>query len=498
MATARNDRKPNVTIRSFLLTWVAPSAYLLCTACGSAEDAPVRVSVVGEPKQISAPLTHISSDAGQVSLAGTARGLVAYDASGDVIPALAQRWIVVDDGRSYIFRLRRAHWANGDRVDAGEVRLLLRDRVRAARKIDPYGSLASVTDILAMTGDVLEIRLSTPRTNFLPALAQPVMAIARNTGGTGPYRKEQRPNGGHELLLTPVESIGGSDQPRAERDLRLLRAERAAMAVSRFNADAADLVLGGTLADLPYVTLAEVEEGSVRFDPVQGLFGLALTSRNPMFDDPQVRDALSMAIEREAIIAYFGISRWKIADRILPQQMNLPHAPTAPVWSIMTMDARRDRALGTIARWRAQHGDKPVRLSVALPEGPGMDLLFVALSTQYRKIGVELERVERKADLTLIDEVAPYDSVSWYLGQVSCARGVHCDEKAEELLKASVSTGTMQDRLNLLGEAEPLIQAHGGFISLATPVRWSLVARRLNAFAPTPRAHHNLRWLIKE
>ena len=127
-----------------------------------------------------------------------------------------------------------------------------------------------------------------------------------------------------------------------------------------------------------------------------------------------------------------------------------------------------------------------------------MDLLFVALSTQYRKIGVELERVERKADLTLIDEVAPYDSVSWYLGQVSCARGVHCDEKAEELLKASVSTGTMQDRLNLLGEAEPLIQAHGGFIPLATPVRWSLVARRLNAFAPTPRAHHNLRWLIKE
>ncbi len=451
---------------------------------------PVRVSVIGEPEQVVAPLRHAATQAGAVSLAATARGLVTLDARGDVIPGLAQRWIVVDRGMSYIFRLRRARWADDDRVTAREVKTLLQLRLRAMRKIDPYGSLASVSQVLAMTDDVLEIRLSTPRPNFLQALAQPQMAIARSKGGSGPYRKLAK-EGSDELLLTPEDSRGEPDTPSAQRVLRQLLAERAAKAVVRFQAAGTDIVLGGTLADLPYVTLAQVDGQSVRFDPVQGLFGLVLSPTNPVFGDPQVREALSMAIEREAIIGYFNISRWKTAERILPQQFNLPHVPTDPAWSKMSIGARRDRAVGTVTRWRAQHGGKPLALTISLPQGPGMDLLFLALRGQFANIGVTLNRVDGDADLTLIDEVAPYDSVAWYLGRLSCARDVHCSEQAEELLKASLSAPT-DERIRLLGEAEPLVETHSGFIPLATPVRWSLVSRRLDGFAPSPRGQHSL------
>ena len=135
--------------------------------------------------------------------------------------------------------------------------------------------------------------------------------------------------------------------------------------------------------------------------------------------------------------------------------------------------------------------------SISLPKGPGMAMLFAVLQEQYREIGVALRRVEKGADLQLIDEVAPYDSVAWYLGRLSCTRGVACDEDAEKLLKASLVAQSMEQRLVLLGQAEQLVVAHGGFIPLAMPVRWSLVNGRLDGFTPSPRAVHPLDRLTK-
>lgn len=460
-------------------------------------DGPVRVSIFGEQSQLTAsPAASLSSLAGQMMLAATAQGLVSYDAAGEVVPGLAQRWIVVDDGRGYIFRLRRAKWPDGKRVDARDVRRLLLARIAAGVKRDPYGVLASVSEVLAMTGDVIEIRLRSPQPDFLLAMAQPEMGIAQRSGGTGPYHDAEETGGQDVVLLTPMKDAEEEGEVRAHERL-VVRAERASQAMVRFERNKADLVLGGTLAEFPYIAMSDVPTRSVRFDPVQGLFGLALSSGNPLLDDGAVREALSMAIDRQAIISYFDMSRWKIAERILPQQLNLPHPPTQPEWTARTMEERRNFAIGVIARWQAQHDGQPVELTIALPPGPGMDLLFLALKLQLRAIGVTVRQGDRGADLTLIDEVAPYDSVAWYLGRLSCARKVHCSKEAEAVLKQAVEAETMTDRLVLLGQAEPLMQAHHGYIPLAMPVRWSLAASRLNGFAPSPRGDRSLRGLIK-
>ncbi|WP_202979949.1 hypothetical protein, partial [Xylella fastidiosa] len=41
-----------------------------------------------------------------------------------------------------------------------------------------------------------------------------------------------------------------------------------------------------------------------------------------------------------------------------------------------------------------------------------------------------------KADLSLIDEVAAYDSALWYLGRIGCARKIHCSPEGEAALQA--------------------------------------------------------------
>lgn len=484
--------------RLILSLFSAVAGALLCVGCGSSDDEPVRVTAIGSQRQLAAPLTYVDSRAGQIMLAATARGLVSLDADGTVVPALAQRWIVADDGASYIFRLRRARWADGGKVDAREVKRLLQARLRASAQLDPYGPLASITEIRAMTDDVLELRLKAARPNFLAALAGAQMAIARGSGGTGPYRKRlEEDTDGTVWRLQPINAVGALAEEAPQRDVRLIRAERAAKAVVRFREREADLVLGGTVADLPYVSVAGVRDGFVRFDPVQGLFGLAVARDSAILKDASLRRALAMGIDRTAVVSRYAVARWKIAEQIMPAQLNLSHMPTAPDWAVLPMERRRVLARDVVSRWRLKNGGAPFVLSVSLPEGPGMEILFAELRRQYADMSVVLRRADKRADLFLIDEAAPYDSASWYMGRLSCAAGVQCDPAAEDMLQASLDAPAMAERLVLLGQAEPLIVAHGGFIPLAQPVRWSLANGRLDGFKPSPRGVHPLDRLMK-
>ena len=75
--------------------------------------------------------------------AATTEGLVGLDAEGQVIPALADRWIVTDDGRSFIFRLRDGTWPetrvpilamHGELIAQGEQRAIVVEAHRRTRR----------------------------------------------------------------------------------------------------------------------------------------------------------------------------------------------------------------------------------------------------------------------------------------------------------------------------------------------------------------------------
>ena len=75
---------------------------------------------------------------------------------GGVEPGLAERWIVIDEGRSYIFRLRPAEWAGGGRVTAAQVATALRRRLRArANPLSPF--LSAVDEVVDWAEEVSEV-----------------------------------------------------------------------------------------------------------------------------------------------------------------------------------------------------------------------------------------------------------------------------------------------------------------------------------------------------
>ena len=469
----------------------------LLTSCSKDSNGPVAVSVVGTPVDFAKPLENLPDPGAKLILEATAQGLVAFDAAGEILPALAQRWIVEDDGRSYIFRLRRALWPDGRKVTATDVAQLLMARIESLRRLDPYGPLDAVKAVVPMTGEVIEIRLVAARPYLLQMLAQPQMALLSREGGTGPYRSTRL---AQSLMLSPVDRDEGSDDEPSARpwEKRILRAERAAMAIVRFRGDKAAMVLGGRFSDLPLLVTAAIDRDAVRIDPVQGLLGLAVTGKGKLLDDDGVRRAINMAVDRTQLPILFPLGGWAITNQILPSQLDLPEAPAEPDWSDMAIDQRQAQGAAVISRWRNDNGDPPV-LRVALPEGPGATTLFGLIRHDLGMIGLHVERVEMKAeaDLRLVDEVAAYDSALWYLGRLGCARKIQCSAEADAQLQAASLASSLAERMARVAQAAALMQAHDGYIPLGAPVRWSLVSRRLTGFLPSPRARHPLNHLFR-
>jgi oligopeptide transport system substrate-binding protein len=468
-------------------------AALLIVSCSDDKTSgPLTVSIIGSRQQVVQSLTHGRTAAGRHILGATAQGLVSLDAEGGVVPALAQRWIVVDQGLGYIFRLRRAYWADNSRIDAREVARLVNARISAAAQAEPYSNMASVISVVAMTTDVIEIRLRVARPNFLSLLAQPNFAVALRSGGTGPLRKEIAQGG---VLLTPARrrnAVNDNDIIDPENNSRLIRGERASLAISRFALGQSDLVLGGTIGDLPVTQAAKADANALRLDPARGLFGLAVMEPTQFLSNDQVREALSMAIDRKGLIDLFQGAGWSKADTIAFPLVRPALGFTSPKWTMKSLEARKIDAREIIRNWKASNGSHAASVRMSMPKGPGYDLIYHFLAHEFAEIGVTTKLVEREGDLILIDEVAPIDSAFWYLGRISCARGLICDDTAEALLRKASITENPAERNALLEQAAQGAIMANGYIALATPVRWSLVGPRVNGYKASPRSFHPL------
>src|SRR3546814_16022631 len=93
---------------------------LALAGCGSSnEGGPLDVAIIGSGESLFEQGVRLSS-AAQHLHAATDEGLVAMDASGQIVPALADRWIVTDYGLSYILRLRNSQWRSEERREGKE------------------------------------------------------------------------------------------------------------------------------------------------------------------------------------------------------------------------------------------------------------------------------------------------------------------------------------------------------------------------------------------
>ncbi|MEO5938291.1 MAG: ABC transporter substrate-binding protein [Sphingomonas sp.] len=478
--------------------WLFPLlALCIASACQQRPDkGPVVVSAIGgRPSYVD--LNKRGADETQrLLLDSTAQGLVRFDAAGQIEPGLAERWIVIDAGRTYIFRLREAAWGDGAKVTAADVALILKRAIAPTSRNPLRPFLSAIDDIAVMTDAVIEVRLSRPRPDLLKLFAQPELSILRQKplGGTGPFRVAA--TGGTGILLSPaIDPVRSTDDdvqaPSPEQDVRLI-GESAARALIRFAAKQSDYVAGGTVTDYPLIARAQIAPANIKLDQAAGLFGLALVRREGLLASAAGRAAIAQAIDRSALIAAITPDWGQPVERLLPDKLDSASPPAIPTWSTLTPEVRSTTARAEVAKYRAANA-RPVILRIALPSGPGSTLLYGQIAARLILIGVQPQRVamNQETDLRLIDAIAPYDSARWYLA-TAC---VVCSDQARAALEAARDAPDLSTRGQHIAEADGLMASDVAFIPLATPLRWSLVSLRLRQWQGNARGWHPLNHL---
>ena len=471
------------------------AAAMALAGCGTAEDELVfDIAFIGQPEELQEQGLRLSP-AGQHLRAATREGLVALSEDGEIVPAIAERWIVADDGSSYIFRLRNSNWADGEPITGEQVRDQLRRTIERLRDTSLGLDLAQIAQVRAMTGRVVEIRLRSPMPDFLHLLAQPEMGLERGGEGAGPMALS---SDGEELILTaqPPSRRGLPESENWQEGFRELRVRALppAEAVEAFETGRADLVLNGTIADLPLANVGALSRGTVRLDAVTGLFGLEIRNEYGFLASVANREAVAMAIDRSTLMQPFNVGGWTQTTRIVAPGLPDDGGAVGERWQDLSIGQRQQIAAGRVAAWESATGSDLV-LEIYLPQGPGSDLLFTRIARGLAEAGISARRAERfgTADLALKDRPARYAGTRWFLNQFNCRLvSGPCSEEADALVQQSLATLDAQRRAVLLAEAERALIDANVFIPFGVPIRWSLVRGGVSGFEENRWSVHPL------
>lgn len=276
---------------------------------GVAVADPVRIAEVSDVTTFD---PHMATDKTTISInEHIFEGLIKQDETGAFVPSLAESWKLHDDGLTWTFELRQdvkftdgtpfdaaAAQASFDRIldpkvgAAGRARL---NGVESIRSTDPY-TIEVVTKypwpelLNGIAGN--STRIISPK-----ALSELGDQVSRQPVGTGPFTLKAHKSG-QEVQLSrnqeywgepPVsESVIVSFVPEGSTRSSLIQAGEVDIAV-KINPE--------NVAGLDRDANVEV----IRTPSTYTVFYMFNLKRKP-FDDPRVREALNLAIDREAII----------------------------------------------------------------------------------------------------------------------------------------------------------------------------------------------------
>ncbi|MFC3713027.1 peptide ABC transporter substrate-binding protein [Sphingoaurantiacus capsulatus] len=492
----------------------ALSALLLLAACNGDDDArapgaTLKIDVIGE-FDAKASRTVIGGPR-DVLMNATQVGLVDFDADGRVIPGLATSWRVSDDGLSYIFRLRDARWEDDRAVTSGDIVAVLR-RVVAPDSHHPLKAILrrieNAPEVMAgkkppkalgvhdPLPNIVEIRLSSPQPQFLQMLAHSSMAI---------IRKGEFPPAAGAFRVTDSEGVPirlaanrlyYDASAVALSAIELTPVPEAVEAVGRFRRGATDVVTGGTIAGLTEAQSVPVPQ-ALRIETTYGVYGYQVNVAKGATKDVRVRRALSIAIDRTALVLeQLDLPAVVPVEGLVPPNLPSYGAPPAPSWINLPVEARRNEARALLAE-AGYNLDRPLDIEISLPAAREHAAIAAAVSQDWAAIGVRTRTVTRSAaahakaltgndyQLALIERLSPVDSGFFFLSPYSCAAKTagYCSKEADRLLDATRTMPDLDPRRNTLQSAEALIAAEQPAIMLFTPVRWSLVHPRVSGWA---------------
>ena len=457
-------------------------------------------------------------------------GLVTLDQDFEVVPDLAARWDLSEDGRTYTFHLRPdATFQDGRALTAEDVAYSIEracspetgSPVAGSYLDDIVGATARtrgeaefVTGVVVVNDHTLRITVDAPKAYFLAKLTYPVAFVVDRqqieADGAGWVRQ---PNGSGPFVLASM-----------SRELIALEANERYYGVAPSVRRVEYVLSGGQpLAmyendelDIAQVSPAEIERVTDPENPLSrelvtgsepSVQYLGFNVAMPPFDDRAVRQAFAHAIDRAKIADLVLRGTATEAKGILPPAM----PDFDPTLEGLAYDPERARALLASSRYGAEGAMPPIVLTVSGTSGYLSSIDRAILSMLEENLGIEatVEQVEWGYFLRDLNERRyPFFSAGWigdypdsqnfldllfHSGSSQNHTGYSNPEVDGLLEQARVETDP-ERRTALYREAERLIVADAPWVPLTHGAVYMLVKPHVRGYRATgaisPWLHH--------
>jgi peptide/nickel transport system substrate-binding protein len=259
----------------------------------------------------------------QALLTNVYENLVRQDANGKIVPLLARSWTVSEDRRTYDFELQpNVTFSDGRPFGASDVKFSL-DRVKTDWTISLKSKMDVVDHVDVVGPTHARVVLKRPSNNWLFDMTTRVGAMFSPSGvadlankpvGTGPYVFASRKRG-DSIVLRANPSYWG---PKPTYTTVYLKYYKDPTALNNaLLSNGIDVISALTTPD----SIPQFQSDD-RFTVVQGTTNaevtLAFNNAKAPLNDKRVRQALTYAIDRKAVMATVGGNRGTLIGSMVP------------------------------------------------------------------------------------------------------------------------------------------------------------------------------------
>jgi oligopeptide transport system substrate-binding protein len=468
-------------------------------------------------------------------------GLTTESADGDLIPGAALRWNISRDARTYTFYLRRdLVWSNGEALNAEDFVFSLQRAVNprtassAARTLLPIQNAREVMagelpveelGISLLDEFTMQITLTGPTPYFLGLLASPV-AYPVNRENLEEFGDQfSKPgklvsNGAYVLdRWTPRVSIELRKNPDfREAELALIErvyylpTEDQSAEVKQFRSGELDWT--NEVPNNQFKWLQRHYPDELVISPWMGsyFFGFNLT-QEPFIDNPSLRMALILAIDRQIITSKVTQFGEKPSFALVPPGIDgyVPFSPEYADWTQEERDheARRlyeqagyspDRPLRVEIRYNTNDNNKKIALAIASMWKQALGLHATLVNEEFR---VFLQNREQKAITQVFRAgwISDYNDPYSFLELFRTGYGRNDYGYSNSTFDAVLDeVGTERVRVRrerLMFEAERVLMSDHVIIPIYTYVTKRLVNPYLQGWKSNVMDHHPTRNMFK-
>ncbi len=464
-------------------------------------------------------------------------GLTTLDAAADVQPGAAERWTISPDGRRYTFKLRAGlQWSDGKPITSADFLYSfyrLFDPKTAApsasllyaivngREVNtgklPLGSLG----VSAPDPDTLVVQLMHPAPYFLDLIVHRAFPVPRHVMAkwgdqwtrpehivsNGPFvLAERRPNAYIKLSKNPRFYAASSVKLDGVLHIPI---EDPRTALARYRAGELDVAV--TLPSDQIDELRKTYGSQLHLVQQIGLEYYAFNTRRAPFNDPRVRRALSMAIEREALSHSILRAGEPAAYCLVPPGVtNYPRGGCAD-FARLDSKARLAEARALLGAVGIGAG-KPLKLTLRFNNGDTQRKVAIAVAAMWKRLGVDTELVgaELRSHQQAVQN-GDFDvaRASWYAEDrdpasflelvASRATGLNLsqfsDAEYDALIARADISSNLTTRAELLRQAEARAMQRQPVAPLYYYVSRRLISPRVKGWVDNPRGIHLQRYL---